>query len=307
MSISLSSTDPVVLLIAAMFGAIVGSFINVVAWRLTQQILHPHAQLTLSFPRSHCPACKVQIEPYDLVPILSWVFLRGRCRNCSAFIPVRYPFVEALGACIFAISVFVFGLTLHGAAMALLGMMLLAAATSDVIALLLPDKITLTVFGSGVVLAALSVVPHALFFVTLMFPDTSSVLQSLGCRWDIYGFTSPSHAAIGGILGFSIFFAIHYGYYKWRGVDGLGFGDVKLAGAIGVWTGPWGLLYVILIACWGTIAWWLLFSRRQDARLPFGAALAFGAFAALILLHYMPNLAPTGGPVAGSQHPVCYL
>src|SRR5688572_9738774 len=88
--------------IAAVFGAIIGSFLNVVIWRL------PRGE-NLAKPPSACPSCGVQIKPYDNIPILSWLILRGKCRNCGAKISARYPFVEALTAFLLAACVLRFG------------------------------------------------------------------------------------------------------------------------------------------------------------------------------------------------------
>ncbi|MEA2150077.1 MAG: leader peptidase (prepilin peptidase) / N-methyltransferase [Solirubrobacteraceae bacterium] len=137
---------PVALLPAATFGLIIGSFLNVVAYRL------PRGE-SLAHPGSHCPSCDAPVRAYDNIPLLSWLLLRGRCRACSAPIARRYPIVEALTAALFAAVAVVHA---HDPTMLVLGIVLVAflvpIALIDADHRLIPNKLTLPAAALGIVL-----------------------------------------------------------------------------------------------------------------------------------------------------------
>ncbi len=137
---------PVALLPAATFGLIIGSFLNVVAWRL------PRGE-SLSTPGSHCPSCDAPVKAYDNIPLLSWLLLRGRCRSCSEPIARRYPLIEALTAALFAAVAVVHA---HDTTMLVLGLVLVAflvpIALIDADHRIIPNKLTLPAAVLGVVL-----------------------------------------------------------------------------------------------------------------------------------------------------------
>ena len=137
---------PVALPAAAAFGLIIGSFLNVVAYRL------PRGE-SLATPGSHCPSCDAPVRPYDNIPVLSWLLLRGRCRDCASPIGSRYPIVEALTAALFAAVAVVHA---HDTTMLVLGLVLVAflvpIALIDADLRIIPNKLTLPAAVLGIVL-----------------------------------------------------------------------------------------------------------------------------------------------------------
>jgi leader peptidase (prepilin peptidase) / N-methyltransferase len=233
-----------IVLAAALLGLIAGSFLNVVIHRapLRQSVV---------WPASHCPACGEPIEPRDNVPLLSYVLLRGRCRNCKARISARYPMVEALTGVLFAGAAYEFGLGLELLSALALVLTLVALAGTDLEHRLLPNAI---------------VGPAALVGFTL------SVLESPE-RWWIY---LVSALAIAGGL-----FALALAY-----PGGMGMGDVKMGGMLGAFLGPYAALAVFVGALCGAITGGLLMvvgkMQRRHA-LPFGVFMAVGGIVALFI------------------------
>ena len=233
-----------IVLAAALLGLIAGSFLNVVIHRapLRQSVV---------WPASHCPACGEPIEPRDNVPLLSYVLLRGRCRNCKARISARYPLVEALTGVLFAGAAYEFGLGLELLSALALVLTLVALAGTDLEHRLLPNAI---------------VGPAALVGFTL------SVLESPE-RWWIY---LVSALAIAGGL-----FVLALAY-----PGGMGMGDVKMGGMLGAFLGPYAALAVFVGALCGAITGGLLMvvgrMQRRHA-LPFGVFMAVGGIVALFI------------------------
>jgi leader peptidase (prepilin peptidase) / N-methyltransferase len=225
--------------LAAVFGAIIGSFLNVVIYRL------PRGE-SLSTPGSHCPSCAAPIKPYDNVPVLGWLWLRGRCRSCGEPISPRYPLVEASTAVLCAGAV----IGQHNTGRALLGIVLVLAlvpiALIDLETRLIPDKIT----APAAVLAL--VIGTAL--------DPGHEVERL-----IAG------AAAGGFL-----FIAWYAY-----PGGMGFGDVKLAAVLGLFLGR-AVGPAMLVALVSGVVVGLVIMRRvgvaagRKTKVPFGPFLALG-------------------------------
>ena len=229
----------IAVLAAAVFGLIIGSFLNVVAYRL------PRGE-SLSHPRSRCPGCGAAIAAYDNVPVLSWLLLRGRCRHCAEPISIRYPLVEATTAVLYALVV----VTQDDALGIALGLLLVTALVPitliDLDLRLIPNRITLPAAVAALIAAVIL--------------DVSFVPEQL-----IAG------AAAG---GFFLLAALAY-------PRGMGMGDVKLAGMLGLYLGravaP--ALFVALIA--GVVAGAVIMARvgtREGRRtaVPFGPFLALG-------------------------------
>jgi leader peptidase (prepilin peptidase) / N-methyltransferase len=229
---------------AAVIGAIFGSFFNVVAYRL------PRGE-SLSKPRSRCPGCETPIKPYDNVPILSWLALRGKCRACGTRISARYPLVELGTALLCALVVLAKGLdedALLGVAMVLL---LVPVALIDLDTQIIPNALMLI----GAVVAPA--------IVLLVSPD--DIVEHLIA------------AAAGG--GFFLLAVLAY-------PRGMGVGDIKLAGVLGLFlgraVGP--AIFIALIS--GTVVGALIMARKgvaagRKTKVPFGPFLAFGAVVAL--------------------------
>jgi len=229
---------------AGVLGALVGSFLNVVAYRLPR-----HESLML--PPSHCPRCGTSVKPYDNIPILSWLLLRGRCRSCSEPISPRYPLVEALTAALCVGAV----LAHHAAAgIALsLGLILVVipAALIDLEHRIIPNRLTL--------LGAIA----ALVLGTALDPAGEPERLIAG-------------AAAGGFL---LLAALAY-------PGGMGMGDVKLAGVMGLFLGR-AVVPAILLALLAGVLFGVLLIARVGARaarktaVPFGPFLALGAIVAV--------------------------
>jgi leader peptidase (prepilin peptidase) / N-methyltransferase len=235
------------LIVAALLaGLLVGSFLNVVAWRL------PRGE-SLAHPPSHCPSCGEPIRPYDNVPVLSWLMLRGRCRHCRAPISARYPLVELSTGVLYALVV---GFR-HGTADVVLGLLLVTFLVPitliDLDVRRIPNKLT----GPLSVLALAAVVVFA----------TGDVVEYL----------------VAGAGAFLFFFLAAFAYPQ-----GMGMGDVKLAGAIGLCLGRAVAPAIFIALVTGVAAGVAVMARVGASRgrrtaVPFGPFLALGAVVALFV------------------------
>lgn len=237
----------------AVLGLIVGSFLNVVVHRV------PRGESVVR-PRSRCPGCGTQLAGRDNVPVLSWVVLRGRCRHCGAPISVRYPLLEAVTAVLFGLV----GARLAGDA----ALPAFLVVTAGLVAL---SAVDLERF----------VLPNRILYPTLFLASPLFVVAaSVGGEW-----ASLRDAAVGGAAAFLILFAIHVVSPR-----GMGFGDVRLAGLLGVTLGWLGLGHVFLglflgflLASVIGVALIVLGLRSRKDRLPFGPFLAAGAMVAVLV------------------------
>jgi leader peptidase (prepilin peptidase)/N-methyltransferase len=234
----------VIVFLAGLLGLVVGSFLNVVIHRVP-------LRESVVWPASRCPACGEQITPRDNVPVLSYLLLGGRCRNCKARISARYPLVEALTGALFAAAAYEFGLDLRLLSALVLVSALVALAGIDLERRLLPNAI---------------VGPAALVGLTLSILDSPE-------RWWVYPISAL--AVAGGLLALALAYP-----------GGMGMGDVKMGGMLGAFLGPYAALAVFLGALAGAIAGGLLIAtgriRRRHA-LPFGVFMALGGIVALFV------------------------
>ena len=232
------------------FGLVIGSFLNVCIHRLpaSQSIVHP---------RSRCPQCGHLIRVYDNIPVLSYLLLRGRCRDCGARISLRYPVVELLSGAFAAMALARFGLGWQALLMYALIAAFLVITFIDLDHRIIPDVITLP--GIPIGLAA-----------------------SFGP-----GMISPLESLVGILAGGGSLFLVAWGYQLVTQREGMGGGDIKLLAMIGAFIGWKGVLLTIFIASLtGTLAGMaLIFRRRGDMKLavPFGPFLAVGAIAYLFM------------------------
>ena len=231
-------------MIAAVLGAVFGSFLNVVAYRL------PRGE-SLSRPRSRCPHCETPIRPYDNVPVLSWLLLRGRCRSCRAPISPRYPLVEAATGLLCALVVVAKGADADALLGLALVLLLVPITLIDLDHRIIPNRLTLI----GAVIAPLLVA----------FTDPGAL---------------PEHLIAGVAAGG--FFLIALLAYP----SGMGMGDVKLAAVLGLFlgraVGP--AIFIALVA--GTLVGALVIARKgtregRKTAVPFGPFLALGGVVAL--------------------------
>ncbi|MGF1471896.1 MAG: prepilin peptidase [Rubrobacteraceae bacterium] len=223
--------------ISVLFGLVVGSFLNVVIHRV------PLGESVVR-PSSYCPNCGAGIRPYDNVPLLSYLALRGRCRDCKARIPARIPVVEGSTGLLFGAAAYQFGPDLRLAAAMVFIAALISLAGTDLEHRLLPNRIIVPATLAGLVL---------------------SILINPG-QWWIY---PTSMLGVGGLL-----FALALVY-----PGGMGMGDVKMGGMLGAFLGPYAALAVFTGALAGAGIGGVLIGNgkmRRQTPLPFGAFMAFG-------------------------------
>ena len=216
--------DPALAVAIFMMGLAFGSFLNVCIYRLP-------LDLSVVHPRSACPACKHSIDFYDNVPVLSWLMLGGRCRNCKARISPRYLVVELLTGAIFLACYAHFGLTLATLKYCAFGFLLLGLIFTDAETQLLPDKLTLTGLGLGLVFSLFVPVND---LVSQLLPGVISLPVSSDISWHLL---SLLDALLGAATGASFIYGAGAIYLRARGVEGMGFGDVKLMAMVGAFLG----------------------------------------------------------------------
>ncbi|MEO8505570.1 MAG: A24 family peptidase [Acidobacteriota bacterium] len=256
------------ILFAAALGLIVGSFLNVVVYRV------PRGQSVVT-PRSACPWCGGAIGARDNIPLLGYLLLRGRCRRCNAPIGWRYPAVEATVAGLFALCVARFGPRPQALVAAVICAFLVALALIDVDHLMLPDSLTFP----GMLIAFALAVPAAF--------DHSIAL------------VGPLWSALGMLCGAGFLFLVAEAWLWLRGEEGLGLGDAKMMAMIGAFLGWRGCVETMIYACFaGTAVGLVLLATGRAGRrtrLPFGVFLALGALGALfggpaVLQPFLPFL-----------------
>lgn len=240
----------VVAAFAGLTGAAIGSFVGAALVRLPEE-------RSLVAGRSACGACGAAIRPLDLIPLLSWLALRGRCRDCGARIGLWQPACELGGAAIGVLAVLAAPPGLALPAM-VLGWQLLLLALLDVRHLWLPRRLS--------ALLALSGAGFALFL-----------------SWQAASLTPAITAAVGGALGFGLLWSVSRAYRLMRGREGMGGGDPPLMGAIGLWVGPVGVICTVLggSLIGLAVALAMLAARRDvagDTMLPLGTLLAVAAW-----------------------------
>lgn len=234
------------ILIAALFGLIFGSFLNVCIVRWGAE-----PKQSVVRPPSRCPRCGTGLRPYDNIPVVSWLLLRGKCRSCGLPISPMYPVVELATAAIWAFMVWRDGATLHALTGAVFFTILLGIALTDLRAYLIPDEFSLGGLALGLVLAL------------------AGGLASLG------------QAVLGAAVGFALLWLI-----GWLGAivfrkEAMGGGDVKMMAMVGAFTGWQGTLVSIFLgAVLGTLIFVPITFFKRDKLVPFGIFLALGAAAA---------------------------
>ena len=236
------------------FGLLIGSFLNVVIHRL------PLGESVVT-PRSKCTNCGRQIKAIENIPILSWMILRGRCGGCGSRISVRYPAVELLNSIAYIICFVHFGIAIVLPFSFLLCSAAIALAMIDAEHMILPNKIT-----------------YSIFVAFLVFRLIEGASQ---------GGASPIlDGVIGGIVGGGFLWSLGALWKLLRGIDGMGLGDVKMMAGVGMFIGWELVLFAIFVgALTGTIGG-LFLSRRNSAdlqtRIPFGVFLAIGSVISML-------------------------
>lgn len=247
--------------VIGMIGLIVGSFLNVVIVRLPKMLLHAdeqeRAEYNLVKPRSHCPRCHHPIRILENIPVISFIFLKGRCQYCQQPISWRYPFVEVLTAVFSMILFYFFQFTpFYLIGTLLFTWALIALTFIDFENHILPDDITLPLLWAGLAFNIKSV------YIPL------------------------DQAVLGALLGYGFLWIVYWLFKLLTGKEGLGYGDFKLLAALGAWVGWLQLPVIILLAsvvgALVGITAILLKYRTSSQPIPFGPFLAAAGWISLI-------------------------
>ena len=268
------SYPQLVVCVAVIFGLLVGSFLNVVIYRLPIMMQREwqsecrllldmpspenptDSKFNLSIPHSHCPHCNTAIKPWQNIPVISYLLLKGRCGSCSTPISLRYPSVEAFSGLLCGIVAWQLNTPVEIIAAVFFTWALISLTMIDVDHKLLPDQITLPLLWAGLLLNSFNV------FVPLM------------------------DAVWGAIIGYLILWSVYWAFKLLTGKEGMGYGDFKLLAALGAWMG-WQLIPLIIIlssAVGAVLGCIILLSNRQgrDTALPFGPYLAAAGWISLL-------------------------
>ncbi len=266
----LRSEPTIFMTLSVILGLLVGSFLNVVIHRLPKMMerewhanclelqgkeIPEQSKYNIVTPRSACPSCGHQISALENIPVISYLFLRGKCKGCKTKISLRYPLIEALSGALIGAAAYHYGYT-YAALFAFIFIFALITLTFiDFDTQLLPDDITLPLLWLG-----------------LLFNLNG-------------GFTDLKSAVIGAMLGYLILWSVYWLFKLVTGKEGMGYGDFKLLGAIGAWFG-WQLLpaVILLSSVAGALIGISLIVFKGTGRstaIPFGPFLALGGIAAL--------------------------
>ncbi|MGC6481764.1 MAG: prepilin peptidase [Porticoccaceae bacterium] len=264
MILDLNFSPTFLAMIGLLFGAIIGSFLNVIIYRLPRILRSEWTNeaklflgmesandqpLSLASPRSHCPDCGAQLKALHNIPILSYCFLRGRCSNCGSLISVQYPLIELLSAFVTAYILTVHGISEKALFSLIFTYSLIVLAVIDMREQILPDQITLPLVWVGLIASILG-------------------------YW-----SNPTSAIIGASLGYLSLWSVMHLFKCITGKDGMGYGDFKLNAAIGAWLGWQMVPTVILVSSFlGAITGlFAIIFLGHDRRSPF----AFGPYLCL--------------------------
>jgi leader peptidase (prepilin peptidase) / N-methyltransferase len=261
------------IIVAGTSGLLVGSFLNVVIHRLplmmerewrgecesllnNDSISHELEPFNLMTPRSRCPSCNHEISALENIPVISYVLLRGKCKECKASISVRYPVIEVTSAIVAIVVSIHFGFSAASISALALSWCLISLAAIDIDTQLLPDAITLPLLWLGIIVNYFGV------------------------------FVSLEESVLGAIFGYLSLWTVFWGFKLATGKDGMGYGDFKLLAVLGAWLG-WHVLPVVIIvssvvgACVG-VSMMLFAAHDRSKPIPFGPYLAAAGWIALI-------------------------
>lgn len=237
----------IAIVFSGIFGLIIGSFLNVLIWRIPNN-------LSISRPGSHCPKCKESIKPYDNIPIVSYLILRGKCRHCHAHISFRYPGIELLTAIVWVVTTWTLGLHIHTLGYLLFFSGLIALSAIDIDTKLLPKKL---VYPSGAILA--------------IFLAASSVK------------THEYNRLVDAIIVACVYSAFLFIVWFATAGKAMGFGDVRLASFLGLAMGYYGFIvsYAGLLVSFALgavigLAIAVVTRSGRKMKIPFGPFLATG-------------------------------
>ena len=263
------------IIIALTLGLLIGSFLNVVIYRLPQTLFadwrnqcrefiaqekgeeveaNKQEIFNIAVPRSHCPSCKAPVHAWQNIPLLSYALLRGKCANCKVHISLRYPIIELITGLLTAFIAYQYGLTLTALLVAVFTWSLLVLTMIDVDHQLLPDNITIPLVWLGLLANAFGL------------------------------FTDLNTALFGAVFGYLSLWSVYWLFKLITGKEGMGFGDFKLLAALGAWMG-WEMLpaIIILSSMVGAIigiAGILIYGKDKNKPIPFGPYLAIAGWIA---------------------------
>ena len=256
-------------------GAIVGSFLNVVIHRVPNE-------LSIVFPSSTCPKCKASIKPYDNIPILSWLILGGKCRNCKEPIAIRYPVVEALTGIVFLLVFWQIGLTAFLPICFIFAAVMVSLVFIDAEHMILPNAITYPLF----VFAILVRIIYPLVFQPNYFSDMGFAPLTSMAGYPTW-FVSLAGAVLGALAGGGSLWLVGELWKRLRGVEAMGLGDVKMMLGVGALLG-WRLavLAIFLAAFTGAVIGVAVIAKQKEkdfqTQIPFGIFLGIGSLLALL-------------------------
>ena len=267
----IQQNSTIFIIIASLLGLVIGSFLNVVIHRLPimmemdwrEQCASPssidHAEKSRKYnlitPRSTCPHCQKAIAAWHNIPVISFLLLGGRCKECKASISWRYPAVEIISAILVGLTAYKFGFSINALAASIFVLALLTLTFIDLDTQLLPDNITLPLLWLGL-----------LFNLNGGFADIQS-------------------AVIGAVAGYLILWSVYWLFKLVTGKEGMGYGDFKMLAAIGAWFG-WDMLpaVILLSSIAGSVIGigLIIFAKKgRNTAIPFGPYLALGGILAL--------------------------
>jgi len=264
---------PIACAFLGVLGAIIGSFLNVVIHRLPREE-------SIVFPNSTCPKCRKAIKAYDNIPILSYLILRGRCRHCGVHISSRYPAVEALTAILFAAVTWHDGVSFALAFDLAFAASMVALVFIDAEHMILPNAITYP----GIIFAIIARILLPYLAGPAHFDDLPQLINAFPTL--PVGLVSIIGAVIGALAGGGSLWLMGFLWEKLRGVEAMGFGDVKMMLMVGAFLG-WRLtiLTILIGALSGSIAGIVVMYRRgrnMQMMLPFGIFLGIGSVVSLL-------------------------
>jgi leader peptidase (prepilin peptidase)/N-methyltransferase len=265
-------------------GLLIGSFLNVCILRIPREE-------SIVLPASHCPACNAKIQPYDNIPVASWLILGGRCRNCKVSISWQYPIVELLTGALFLLCYLRFGRAVEDwtgvvlvAKWCVFAAILVILTITDIRERILPDKVNFLGLGIGLALS---------FFLAPMDGTAAWISRRLFDLPPPDAALAFGDALLGAAVASGLLWLVAEGYFRLRGREGMGLGDVKMMLMAGAFLGVQrGLLTILVGSLLGSVigaAVIAIAKKDSDFELPFGTFL--GAAAMLVVFFGSPALA----------------
>ena len=273
------------LVLALILGLVIGSFLNVCILRIPQEV-------PITVPRSHCPHCKKLIRWYDNVPVLSYLILGGRCRRCKNKISARYPLIEAVSGLISVLLYLKFGLGVEWVLFFGFSAALLVLAFIDLDHRILPDVITL----NGMWLGVLS----SVYLAQPIPPIVLGIVRVAGLEVTNPRILALVGSLLGVVAGGGLLWGVGEAFKRLRGIEGMGFGDVKMMAMVGAFLGaPMALFTIMLGSILGSVIGLVFMGftgKSRDYELPSGTFLSVAGIVVVLygenLVQFLPIIRP---------------